>query len=147
MKERIEKEIQKYRELNEKMLRATIPCFTEVDYNRGYIDGLRYALELIEKHEADERLHSRKGMTHEERIRKRKLEKHVEMLKEMRNAVLKDENWENMKRVIEALTAGAMAIQRIIEEDFGESEDAYADFDRYKEDILHAEPDELPDDN
>lgn len=56
MKERIEKEIQKYQELNEKMLRATIPCFTEVDYNRGYIDGLRYALELIEKHEADERL-------------------------------------------------------------------------------------------
>lgn len=56
MKERIEKEIQKYRELNEKMLRATIPCFTEVDYNRGYIDGLRYVLELIEKHEADKRL-------------------------------------------------------------------------------------------
>ena len=56
MKERIEKEIQKYRELNEKMLRATIPCFTEVDYNRGYIDGLRYALELIEMHEVDERL-------------------------------------------------------------------------------------------
>ena len=56
MKERIEKEIKKYRELNEKMLRATIPCFTEVDYNRGYIDGLRYALGLIEKYEADERL-------------------------------------------------------------------------------------------
>lgn len=53
MKERIEKEIQKYQEINEKMLRATIPCFTEVDYNRGYIDGLRYALELIEKHEAE----------------------------------------------------------------------------------------------
>ena len=56
MKERIENEIQKYQEINEKMLRATIPCFTEVDYNRGYIDGLRYALELIEKNEADERL-------------------------------------------------------------------------------------------
>lgn len=56
MKERIENEIQKYQEINEKMLRATIPCFTEVDYNRGYIDGLRYALELIEKYEADERL-------------------------------------------------------------------------------------------
>lgn len=56
MKERIKKEIQKYQELNEKMLRATIPCFTEVDYNRGYIDGMRYTLELIEKHEADERL-------------------------------------------------------------------------------------------
>ena len=53
MKERIEKEIQKYQEINEKMLRAMVPCFTEVDYNRGYIDGLRYALELIEKHEAD----------------------------------------------------------------------------------------------
>ena len=53
MKERIEKEIQKYQEINEKMLRATIPCFTEVDYNRGYIDGLRYALALIEKHEAE----------------------------------------------------------------------------------------------
>ena len=53
MKERIEKEIQKYQEINEKMLRATVPCFTEVDYNRGYIDGLRYALALIEKHEAE----------------------------------------------------------------------------------------------
>lgn len=28
-----------------------------------------------------------------------------------------------------------------------ESDFAYADFDRYKEDILHAEPDELPDDD
>ena len=28
-----------------------------------------------------------------------------------------------------------------------EAEYAYADFDRYKEDILHAEPDELPDDD
>lgn len=53
MKERIEKEIQKYQEINEKMLRAMVPCFTEVDYNRGYIDGLRFALELIEKYEAE----------------------------------------------------------------------------------------------
>jgi len=28
-----------------------------------------------------------------------------------------------------------------------EAEYAYADFDEYKEDILHAEPDELPDDD
>ncbi len=56
MKEKIEKEIRKYREINETMLRAVVPCFTEVDYNRGYIDGLRYALKLIEKHEADEHL-------------------------------------------------------------------------------------------
>ena len=59
-------------------------------------------------------------MTHEEWIRKRKLEKNVAMLKDLRNAVLEDENWENMKSVIEALTAGAMALQRIIKEDFGE---------------------------
>lgn len=56
MKERIEKEIQKYQEINEKMLNAFIPPFYEIEYNRGYIDGLRFALEQIEKHEADERL-------------------------------------------------------------------------------------------
>ena len=53
MKEQIKKEIEKTKERNEKMLKALIPSFYEIDYNRGYIDGLRYALELIEKHEAD----------------------------------------------------------------------------------------------
>ena len=52
--------------------------------------------------------------------RKAKLEERVKTLKEMRNAMLNSENWENMKRLIEAVTAGAMAIQRIIKEDFGE---------------------------
>lgn len=56
MKEQIRQEIEKTKERNEKMLKALIPSFYEIDYNRGYIDGLRYALELIEKHEADERL-------------------------------------------------------------------------------------------
>ena len=56
MKETIKKEIEKYKTINEKMLKAFIPPFYEIEYNRGYIDGLRYALELIEKHEADERL-------------------------------------------------------------------------------------------
>lgn len=56
--------------------------------------------------------------------RREKLEKHVEALKEIRQVMLDDEHWENMKRLIEACTAGAMAIQRIIKEDFGESEDA-----------------------
>ena len=51
---------------------------------------------------------------------KAKLEERVKTLKEMRNAMLNSENWENMKRLIEAVTAGAMAIQRIIKEDFGE---------------------------
>lgn len=54
--------------------------------------------------------------------RKERLEGHVEALKEMRKVMLNDENWESMKRLIEACTAGAMAIQRIIKEDFGESE-------------------------
>ena len=53
MKERIEKEIKKYQERNEKMLKAFIPPFYEIEYNRGYIDGLRFALEQIEKHEAE----------------------------------------------------------------------------------------------
>lgn len=54
--------------------------------------------------------------------RKERLKKHVETLKEMRETMLNDENWEIMKRLIEACTAGAMAIQRVIREDFGESE-------------------------
>ena len=53
MKEQIRQEIEKTKARNEKMLKALIPSFYEIDYNRGYIDGLRYALELIEKHEAD----------------------------------------------------------------------------------------------
>lgn len=55
--------------------------------------------------------------------RKERLKEHVEALKEMRQMMLNDENWEYMKRLIEACTSGAMAIQRIIKEDFGESED------------------------
>ena len=54
--------------------------------------------------------------------RKERLKGHVETLKEMRNIMLKDENWEKMKRLIEACTSGAMAIQRIIKEDFEEQE-------------------------
>ena len=56
MKEQIRQEIEKTQKQNEKMLKALIPSFYEIDYNRGYIDGLRYALGLIEMHEADERL-------------------------------------------------------------------------------------------
>lgn len=39
------------------------------------------------------------------------------------------------------------ALDKIKEEILDEAEYAYADFDGYKEDILHAEPDELPDDD
>jgi hypothetical protein len=55
--------------------------------------------------------------------RKAKLEERVKTLKEMRDVMLNSENWESMKRLIEAVTAGAMAIQRIIKEDFGEGDE------------------------
>lgn len=51
MKETIKKEIEKYKAINEKALKAYIPCWQEIDHNRGYIDGLRFALELIAKHD------------------------------------------------------------------------------------------------
>lgn len=38
-------------------------------------------------------------------------------------------------------------LDKIKAEILDEAEYAYADFERYKEDILHAEPDELPDDD
>ena len=52
--------------------------------------------------------------------RKERLENHVKTLQEMRNVMLENENWENLKRFIEAVTTGGMAIQRIIREDFPE---------------------------
>ena len=38
-------------------------------------------------------------------------------------------------------------LEKVRAEILDEAEYAYADFDQYKEDILHAEPDELPDDD
>ena len=38
-------------------------------------------------------------------------------------------------------------LEKIKAEILDEAEYAYADFDKYKEDILYAEPDELPDDD
>lgn len=54
MKETIKKEIEKIKERNEKMLKAFIPPFYEIEYNRGYIDGLRFALEQSKKEEVHE---------------------------------------------------------------------------------------------
>ena len=52
--------------------------------------------------------------------RQKRLEGHVKALQEMRNVMCENENWENLKRFIEAVTTGGMAIQRIIKEDFEE---------------------------
>lgn len=50
--------------------------------------------------------------------RKTKLEERVKTLKEMRDVMLADEHWENMKRLIEALTVGEIAIQMVIYNQF-----------------------------
>ena len=56
------------------------------------------------------------------------------------------EDAEALDMAIEALEQKAV-LDEIRAEILDEAEYAYADFDRYKEDILCAEPDELPDDD
>lgn len=51
-------------------------------------------------------------------------EKHVLRLQEMRRIMIESENWEYMKGLIEAVTAGGMALQRLNEIDFKESSPA-----------------------
>lgn len=50
------------------------------------------------------------------------------------------------ENAIKALEQGDV-LEKIRSEILDEAEYAYADFDGYKEDILHTEPDELPDDD
>lgn len=64
-------------------------------------------------------------MTIEEKadvIKKNRIE-HIKALREMRDMMINDDNWENMKRLIEAVTAGAFALARLNKEDFGEVDD------------------------
>ena len=56
------------------------------------------------------------------------------------------EDAEALDMAIKALEQKAV-LDKVRAEILDEAEYAYADFDRYKEDILHAEPDELPDDD
>ena len=50
---------------------------------------------------------------------KARREEHIKVLREMRDMMLEDENWERMKRLIGAVTAGAFAIARLNKIDFG----------------------------
>ena len=61
-------------------------------------------------------------MTAEESETKRHREKAIEALREMREVMLKDDNWENMMRLVDAVTLGAFAIQRLNEIDYGKGE-------------------------
>lgn len=51
---------------------------------------------------------------------KARREEHVRVLQKMRRIMLENENWENLKPEIEAVTAGGMALQRLNKIDFGE---------------------------
>lgn len=61
-------------------------------------------------------------MTEQEKETKKHREEAIEALKEMRDVMLNDEHWENMKRLIDAVTMGAFAIARLNKIDFGEAE-------------------------
>ncbi len=61
-------------------------------------------------------------MTDEDKALKARREAHIEALKEMYDTMSESENWEHMKRLIDAVTAGAFAIARLNEIDYGKTE-------------------------
>lgn len=61
-------------------------------------------------------------MTEEDKELKARREGHIQALKEMRDMMLESENWERLTRLIDAVIAGAFAIARLNEIDFGEAE-------------------------
>lgn len=56
-----------------------------------------------------------------ERIKADRIE-HIKALREMREMMFDSDNWERMMRLINAVTAGAYALERINKEDFGGDE-------------------------
>lgn len=58
---------------------------------------------------------------------KGKFEKYIKGCQDMRKVMLDDENWENMKTFIEAVTYGGMALQRIQSEDKAKRRNVNAD--------------------
>lgn len=61
-------------------------------------------------------------MTEREKATKKRREKAIETLREMRNMMMNDDNWENMSRLVDAVTLGAFAIARLNKIDYGEAE-------------------------
>lgn len=45
--EKLQAEIDKYEKINEKLMETQIPPWTEIEQNRGYINGLRCAIQQI----------------------------------------------------------------------------------------------------
>ena len=61
-------------------------------------------------------------MTEEQKERKDRLENHVKVLIELRNKLFEREDWESLLPYRDAVTAGCMAIQRILRDDFGDAD-------------------------
>lgn len=53
---------------------------------------------------------------------KKHREEAIEALKEMRDMMMESENWESMMRLVDAVTMGAFAIERLNEIDYGKGE-------------------------
>lgn len=62
-------------------------------------------------------------MTKEEAESKKHREEAIEALKEMRDMMMESENWENMMRLVDAVTMGAFAIARLNEIDYGKEQE------------------------
>ena len=62
-------------------------------------------------------------MTEQEKDTKKHREEAIESLKEMRDMMMESDNWENMMRLVDAVTLGAFAIARLNEIDFGKERD------------------------
>ena len=58
-------------------------------------------------------------MTEQEIETKKHREEAIQALKEMRDMMMNDDNWENMMRLVDAVTMGAFAIARLNEIDYG----------------------------
>lgn len=62
-------------------------------------------------------------LTDEEKATRARRETHIKALKEMHDVMLESENWEHLTRFIDAVTAGAFAIARLNELDFGKEQE------------------------
>ena len=62
-------------------------------------------------------------MTREEAETKKHREEAIVALREMRDIMINSEEWESMKRLIDAVTMGAFAIARLNEIDYGKEQE------------------------
>ena len=60
-------------------------------------------------------------MTEQEKETKKHREEAIGALKEMRDMMMESDNWENMMRLVDAVTMGAFAIARLNEIDYGKA--------------------------